>query len=211
MGSTLARAAAFSLVLAATGIHAETADKPDVHVGDLWTWQHTNGLANERDYTAIEDVLEVSDTEIKARERVRGKPNSSVASFTREWNPADVSFARYDPYLRELSFPLQVGKKWDASADKMLFSNGKHGKFFLKGEVLAFEKVTVPAGTFDAYKVALHIDATGTDEDANIGNTVETIWYAPAVRRFVKYENTYSRDGRVRTKDISELTDYSLR
>jgi hypothetical protein len=142
---------------------------------------------------------------------VKGRPNSSVAAFTREWNPADVVIARYDPFLRELSFPLQIGKKWDASADKMLFSNGKHGNFLLKGEVVALEKVTVPAGTFDAYKITLHIDATVSDEDANIGNTVETIWYAPAVKRYVKYENTFSRDGRVRSKDVNELVQYSLR
>ena len=183
----------------------ENANRPDVHVGDLWSWQHTNGLADEKDYTSIEDVLEVSDSEIKTRERVKGKPNSSVAAFTREWNPVDVVTARYDPFLRELSFPLQVGKKWDASADKMLFSSGKHGKFLLKGEVLALEKVTVPAGTFDAYKITLHVDATVSDEDANIGNTLVTIWYAPAVKRYVKYENTFSRDGRVRSKDVNEL------
>jgi hypothetical protein len=210
MGCTFTTAAALGLVLAAAA-HAEIADKPDVHVGDRWSWQHTNGLANERDYTTIEDVLEVSDAEIKTRERVKGKPSSSVAAFTREWNPADVVFARYDPFLRELSFPLQVGKKWDGSADKMLFSSGKHGKFFLRGEVIAVEKVTVPAGTFDAYKIVLHIDAAATDEDANIGNTVETIWYAPTVKRYVKFENTFSRDGRVRTKDVNELLEYSLR
>jgi hypothetical protein len=211
MGSTFVQAAAYGLVLAAAGAHAGNVDRPDVHVGDFWSWQHTNGLANEKDYTTIEDVLDVSDTEIKTRERVKGRPNSSIAAFTREWNPADVVYARFDPFLRELAFPLQIGKKWDASADKTLFSNGKHGKFFLKGEVVALEKVTVPAGTFDAYKITLHIDATTTDEDANIGNTVETIWYAPSVKRYVKYENTFSRDGRVRSKDVNELSEYSLR
>jgi hypothetical protein len=73
------------------------------------------------------------------------------------------------------------------------------------------EKVTVPAGTFDAYKIELHLDATATDEDANIGNTVESIWYAPAVKRYVKLENTFTRDGRVRSKDVYELLEYSLR
>lgn len=191
--------------------HAAKVERPDVHPGDRWSWQHTNGIVNERDYTTIEDVVDVSDTEIKTRERVKGKAGSAIAVFTPEWNPVDVVTARYDPNLRDLSFPLEVGKKWDASADKMLFSNGKHGKFTIKGEVVAFEKVTVPAGAFDAYKISVHLDATGTDEDANIGNTVETIWYAPAVKRYVKLENTFSRDGRVRTKDLYELLEYSLR
>ncbi len=222
MGCTFAKATAVKaaacllvlpagLVCSGRAVAVENADRPDVHVGDLWSWQHTNGLAGEKDYTTIEDVLEVSDSEIKTRERVKGRPSSAVAAFTREWNPADVVVACYDPFLRELSFPLQIGKKWDASADKMLFSNGKHGNFLLKGEVVALEKVTVPAGTFDAYKITLHIDATVSDEDANIGHTVETIWYAPAVKRYVKYENTFSRDGRVRSKDVNELVQYSLR
>jgi hypothetical protein len=204
------RVFAIGMVLAA-GARADNADRPDVHIGDRWSWQHTNGLANERDYTTIEDVIDVSGTEIKTRWRIKGKSNSSIAAFTLEWNPVDVVTARYEPFLRDFSFPLQVGKKWDASADKMLFSNGKHGKFTVKGEVVGIEKVTEPAGVFDAYKISLHIDAIGTDEDANIGNTVETIWYVPSVKRYVRFENTYSRDGRVRSKDIYDLLEYNLR
>ena len=190
--------------------HADGVDRPDVHVGDRWSWQHTNALANERDYTVIHDVVEIGDSEIKVRERIKGKSGSAIAVFTREWNPVDVSSARYDPDLHEYAFPLQAGKTWSASADKMLFSNGKHGKFTLKGEVSGAEKITVPAGTFDTLKIVLHIDAVSTDEDANIGNTVETIWYAPAVKRYVKYQNVFSRDGRVRSNDLYELIEYSL-
>jgi hypothetical protein len=199
------------LVLFAAYAFAQNPDRPDVHVGDRWSWQHINGLANERDLTRIEDVVEVSDNEIRTRVRVKGNSGSGIATYTREWNPVDVIYAQFSPNLKELVFPLQVGKKWDGTADKMLFSNGKHGKFFLKGEVVAFEKVTVPAGTFDAYKINVVLDATGTDEDANIGNTVESYWYAPSVKRYVKLENTFKRDGRVRSKDIYELLEYSLR
>jgi hypothetical protein len=200
-----------ALLMAAGDADAQNTERPDLHGGDRWSWQHTNGLVDERDYTTIEDVIDVTDSEIRTRERIKGKPGSAVAVFTREWNPIDVVAARYDPLLRELSFPLSVGKKWDATADKMLFSNGKHGKFQIEGRVVGMEKVTVPAGTFDAYKIELHLDATATDEDANIGNTVESIWYAPAVKRYVKLENTFTRDGRVRSKDVYELLEYSLR
>jgi len=190
---------------------AQSSNSPDIQVGDRWSWQHTNGLANEKDFTRIEDVVEVSANEIRTRVRVKGRPDSAVETYTREWNPVDVISAKYDPCLKVLAFPMSVGKKWDSSADKMLFSNGKHGKFFLKGEVVAFEKVIVPAGTFDAYRINVLLDATGTDEDANIGNTVETYWYAPSVKRPVKFESTFKRDGRVRMKDIFELLEYSLR
>lgn len=196
----------------ATCTFAQNSDRPDVHIGDRWSYQHTNGLANEKDYTQIEDIVEVSNNEIRTRVRVKGQiGKGGIATYTNEWNPLDVVAAQYSPYLKEFVFPLEVGKKWDGNADKMLFSNGKHGKFFLKGEVVAFEKITVPAGTFDAYKVNVVMDASGTDEDANIGNTVESYWYAPSVKRFVKLENTFKRDGRVRSKDIYELLEYNLR
>jgi hypothetical protein len=198
-------------ILFATYAFAQNPDKPDIHVGDRWSWQHTNGLANEMDFTQIQDIVEVSANEIRTRVRVKGKPGSAIATYTREWNPIDVVSARYAPYLKDFAFPLEIGKKWEGNADKMLFSNGKHGKFSLKGEVVAFEKVTVPAGTFDAYKINVVLDASSTDEDANIGNTIETYWYVPSVKRYVKLENTFKRDGRVRSKDIYELLEYSLR
>ncbi len=200
-----------SVFVAGAFAQAAENDNPDVHVGDRWLWQHTNGLSNEKDFTQIEDVVGVSDSEIRTRNRIKGKPGSGIAAYTREWNPVDVISAKYEPYLKDFSFPLQVGKKWDADADKMLFSNGKHGKFFLKGKVVSLEKITVPAGTFDAYKINVILDASGTDEDANIGHTIETYWYAPSVKRYVKLINEFSRDGRVRSNDVYELLEFSLR
>jgi hypothetical protein len=211
MANKLGCFAATIFILLATYAFAQNPDKPDIHVGDRWSWQHTNGLADEKDFTRIEDIVEVSANEISTRVRVKGKPGSAIATYTREWNPIDVVSAQYAPYLKDFAFPLETGKKWVGEADKTLFSNGKHGKFSLKGEVVAFEKITVPAGTFDAYKISVLLDASGTDEDVNIGNTVETYWYAPSVKRYVKLENTFKRDGRVRSKDIYELLEYSLR
>jgi hypothetical protein len=204
-------AATILALVAVNGFTAQNTDIPDVHVGDRWSWQHTNGLANEKDMTIIEDVVELSANEIRTRVRIKGRSGSGIATYTREWNPIDEGSAQYTPHLKELAFPLDTGKKWDGSADKMMFSNGKHGKFFLKGEVVAFEKVTVPAGTIDAYKINVVLEATTTDENANIGNTVISYWYAPSVKRYVKREITFSRDGRVRSKDIYELLDYSPR
>ncbi|HXX75223.1 MAG TPA: hypothetical protein VEI50_08845 [Nitrospiraceae bacterium] len=190
---------------------AENAERPEPHVGDRWAWQHVNGLAKEKDTTKIEDVIEVTETEIRTRLRTKGQPNSAVAAYTRDWNQVDMVTAQYDPYLKRFEFPCQVGKAWQSTADKMLFANGKHGKFVIKGEVASFEKVSVPAGTFDAYKIVLTMDAVSTDEDIRVGQTKEIHWYAPLVKNDVKVDNTFSRDGRIRSQDIFELVEYSLR
>lgn len=197
--------------LSAWGDASAVAEKPDVHSGDRWSYQHTDGMTNEPDYTWIVDVVNVSDKEIRARIRKKGQLGSEIYTYSKDWNPVDISSAKYDPYLASYMFPLQVGKSWNNTADKMLFASGKHGKFFVKGKVLAYEKVTVPAGTFDAYKIQVDTEGFGTDEDANTGKTTEISWYAPAAKRAVRIESTFLRDGRVRRKDISELLEFSLR
>jgi hypothetical protein len=199
------------LVFQTVPMAAENVDRPDIHVGDRWSWVHTNGMVNEQDWTKIEDVVSISQTEIRTRIRKKGTPNNIIAIYSLDMNPIDTSGERYQPNLTRYVFPFQTGKKWSGEFDKMLFSNGKHGKFFAKAEVKGLEKVKVPAGEFDAYKIVLTYDATGTDEDARTGHTVETVWYAPDVKNFVKSETVFTRDGQVRSQDIFELLEYSLR
>ena len=190
---------------------AESTEAPAVNIGDRWQWQHTNALVNESDVTIIRDVIELSNSEIKVRERIKGKSNFGVAVFTSEWNPKDTVDAKYEPFLRLFKFPLVVGEKWTDTSDKRLLTNGKHGKFSIKGEVVAQEQITTPAGKFDTYKVKVISDAVSTDEDANTGHTEDIYWYAPEVKNYVRYEHTFTRDGVIRNKDLQELQDFSLR
>ena len=200
-----------SLVSLASHAFAQSADKPEIHVGDRWSWQHTNAMVNEKDFTRIEDVFQASEKEVRTRTRIKGKDGSWITIYTPEWNPIDITGARFDPSLKRFDFPLQVGKKWSGVTDKMLFSNGNHGKWFFKNEIVTFEKVIVPAGTFDAYKIVFVQDAVTTDENANTGKTVETHWYAPSVRNDVKIEMVFTKDGEVRSKNNFELLEFTLR
>jgi hypothetical protein len=76
--------------------------------------------------------------------------------------------------------------------------------------VSAAEKVTVPAGTFDAYRIDLDQEVRANNESAVVTNTQMTTWYAPAVRRFVRREWTVTRDGRVRSMTAMEVVEYTL-
>jgi hypothetical protein len=201
----------FGLVTGLGTARAEDANKPDLQVGDRWSWQHTNALANEQDYTQINDVISVSPTEIRMRLRKKGTPNAVIQTFTPELNPIDTGDARWSPSLGRFAFPLLPGKKWNSTFDKMLLASGKHGKFYGKGEVKGLEKVTVPAGDFQAYKIVVTFDAAGTDENSMTGLTQETYWYAPEVRNYVKLDTTFSHDKLVRNQDLYELLEFSLR
>jgi hypothetical protein len=82
----------------------------------------------------------------------------------------------------------------------------------LSGKVLGWEKVTVPAGTFDALKIEVTSVYNGENMRGRwTGNSTDTIWYVPKVKHFVKW---LFEDGggnvNSRTTNLYELVAYKL-
>jgi hypothetical protein len=73
-------------------------------------------------------------------------------------------------------FPLKVGKSWTNRHRMTQLATGAVVEYELSCKVLEFEKVTVPAGTFDAFRINCKT-STGSDD---------TYWTSPAVQPFVK-------------------------
>jgi uncharacterized caspase-like protein len=82
------------------------------------------------------------------------------------------------------------------------------------GKVVGNETITVPAGRFDTVKVALETSWVPT-YSARGGLIVRdlTVWYAPAVKRAVKFTSRASlgKDQRIATDFELELTNYTLK
>ena len=78
-----------------------------------------------------------------------------------------------------------------------------------KGQYVGWEKVTVPAGTFDTLRLEEEGECRGTGADAAINKTTTKSWYAPSVNKYVRTESQTVRDGRVREKTGTELVEYS--
>lgn len=91
---------------------------------------------------------------------------------------------RWDPYYNAIEFPLFVGRSWAA-----LFSYQNHetGQAYrevrLWFKVEAFEKITVAAGTFDAFRI------TGSETGVHWA-----YWYAPEVRFLTKVRVERTRE-----------------
>lgn len=101
------------------------------------------------------------------------------------------------PPLREVSFPLFVGKKWSSEKTYLKSRDGKNYHYRFTYVVKDHETVTTPAGTFQAFKILrkhrnLDIDKTGVSE----------YWYSPEAKIIVKGK-PHQKQGRV-------LISYSL-
>ena len=108
-----------------------------------------------------------------------------------------VEYEFVQPYPA-YDFPLAAGKAWSTRVNATSPASGRRASVRVDGEVLGSERVTVPAGAFDTFKIRRRIyagDFAGPRSETNI---TETEWYAPALGRAVRLERTsgYMDQGR---------------
>ena len=115
-----------------------------------------------------------------------------------------------NPHDGRLKWPLQVGNTWKSGArfvDRVLHPDWS-GMDWQEFEVLAWEEVPVPAGTFMAYKVARTYGSWDTAKDDE-----QVIWYAaPEPQMIVKMIETRSpENGYGAAESVWELVSYDVK
>jgi hypothetical protein len=193
-----AASAALFCLLAALAAHAETPKVvvvPEVKAGDRWVYRRMDysGRRTPEHYRLV--VTFAGRDAIQAVMSGWGAPESDV-TYTSEWN--DVVSHRGVVNLREkgeLQFPLHVGATyriaWELENPRVNRLSGRHERTV---RVAGWESVTVPAGTFEALKVV----SEGTHRPfltysiTAPGTVLDTYWYVPAVKRWVKFTHESS-------------------
>ena len=212
---TLKTCIALCLVLAGPFALAEAhlpASAPSPAVGDSWTYQYTDvwkgvkGNVNKMEVTAVDDA----GVHVEVR---RAASNALLTKqlFSAEMNPVDRGSMHFSPSFARFAFPLTPGKEWSTEAVGDNQKQGKHWRYTIKGKVLDWEKIKVPAGEFDAIKVVVEALYRGEETGSNggSGQLTETVWFVPELNNFVKldYRDT-DWQGRIFNRDSWELTSY---
>ncbi|MBT9522499.1 MAG: hypothetical protein IV101_16620 [Dechloromonas sp.] len=176
-------------LLASCLAHAQNVERPAIEVGDRWKYETKDGLTQlvtgqtERIITAT------------GNDRIEATENGSPAIYTTEWNPLETPESRFEPASRAFKFPLAVGDKWRHEGKTLNKATGSDGRSQYEVKVVGQEKITVPAGSFDAYKLVME----GYFTVHNMGNSrsfpfTRTYWYAPSAKASVKIENDAPRN-----------------
>jgi hypothetical protein len=179
---TVARAIACVATASALAGHANAhkAEAPDIRVGDRWSfvvWYTVPSTTPNREWI----VTSVGASGIEATE------NGEPLRLTRELGVVDSpQTASSNPKV--LDFPLTVGKRWRYANDWAFKPKGSRGSIDVDVSVISFEKVKVPAGEFDAFKLESIERLSGRSPAGSVydGETTRTYWYAPSVRAIVK-------------------------
>jgi hypothetical protein len=169
-----------ALTLFAASAIAQQADRPDVRVGDEWQFAvyYTVASGTPNRTWVITSV---------AAAGVEGTENGEPLRLTRELNVIE-SPREKSSNPRLLAFPLEVGKRWQYVNDWLFKPKGSQGKSVVDVAVVGYEKITVPAGEFEAFKLTSKETLSGRSPIGSqyAGETIRTYWYAPAARAIVK-------------------------
>lgn len=181
------------------------ADAPRLAVGDTWIYRHTDGYTKLPRGTFTHTISAIAGDVVTVQ--VTAENGSVVASdqFTRDWNWLDkpmtnIQRFRYAPPYRAFQFPLQADIRWSVQMKATDVATGSSYELArVDGRVNGWQRVTVPAGTFDA--VAVHRAAYSGVEtfDRTQEYIVEDDWYAPAVNNVVA--SSYRSDYRDKTQN----------
>jgi hypothetical protein len=177
-----------ALAMISAAAIGQRADPPEVKVGDRWqfvVYYTVPSTTPNRTWV----ITSVTPT------RIEGTENSSEAlSLTPELNIIETPRERTSN-MKMLNFPLEVGKRWRYESDWLFKPKGSKGTFVGNVTVVGYERIKVPAGEFEAFKL---VDKRVMRGISGIGSVVDaetslTYWYAPAANAIVKsiYLNPY--------------------
>jgi hypothetical protein len=201
--SLLRPVALFAVSLVAFGAVAQpTADKPDLKVGDRWEFNQSVKIVpgEEKAEPWSRRVLE---TQPDGRTKVVVGKETLTLDAT--GNRIDARGPEYS--VATYKFPMKVGNEWSYTARAgeggML---ERHGTY----KVVAYEPVTVPAGTFDCFRVEGQWELNGK---TYTGRAREQYWYCPAIKFIAKSSSQFDQNWRNQPSKsetrLSELTKFT--
>jgi hypothetical protein len=208
-----AAVAALLLTFAAHGADETAAvAKPQVKVGDRWSYRRTDSRAAGVVRYASESRVEfVGPDEIVVAYKRSDRGGESEEFYTSEWNTIATQDRTFIPRAGFLKFPLKVGDSYETSYEMVFKETLFRAKYDFVIKVVGWEDLVVPAGKFRA----LRLEAIGTyvrlDLRAN-GRARLRFWYVPEIKRVAKsiYEaGTRSLDSPDDTS-VVELVSFSV-
>ena len=205
IGKWLAAVAASLAAFGAWAAEPPVAQAPQWAVGDTWVYHYYNEVEGAMESVRTETVVGIKDGAPIYDAKIHTKVGNTDGVYQRvtdaDGNELLNNGIIYEGGHKLLSFPLSVGKEWDADYTR---GDGTATPAIVKThvKVLAYETVHTDAGDFQAYK----IEARGAfqmnlSKMGAMSAQREVMWYAPEAKRLVKYE--FSRPSMFREPSVA--------
>jgi hypothetical protein len=164
-------------------------------VGDRWVYNVRSGIGRQTlTYQETREVIAVSGGAFKVR--VTGKTaDGADFSHVEEYSgPGTLrsgalclnEVRRYPTPLQRVVFPITSGQRSSKWVDVVSEPGGTKRQINYSVRTRDWEKVTAPAGAFDAIRIDTLITLDDSTPFRNATNCNFTYWYSPAVRGTVR-------------------------
>ena len=207
----LACASAFAFVWPAA-LSAQAIPRPELKVGDTWTYHVTNRptfgnpATTKREVTqTVQEVLGDGYRIVTTGTEATGTPAApGTFEFTTDLNPRSrAAEGRGWREFKRLQWPLEPGKTWKFEFEQVDPSTPS----VWSGKADDWTEFSVPAGRFRAIKVVLTRESLG----ASAATVRETFWYSPEAKRGLRLESYRVNKGYVYEDVIWELVKFDVK
>ncbi len=164
---------------------------PRLNAGERWVYEQINPY-NDLRVRTLTDTVEAGAAGYTIVRR-SDRPGDPVETQTvpQPWSVSaerdGAAEQRYFPALTVIPFPIAPGSHWLET----LTATDEHGEARRQqtwGHALGWERVSTPAGEFVALRIERNRNLGDRDNTWFDTDLRETLWYAPAVKRWVRID-----------------------
>jgi len=187
-----------------SGTPGPSAAAPDYRVGDRWVYRVQDGFRNRVTWEETHRVSAVSPQSITMSVVAKGPTIDDQRTET--WSAPGVvtvgavfdnETRRFEPALERFRFPLAGGGSWNQHMRDLNYDSRPYAGIQRTVNVGGYERVTTPAGTFDAIRLQVFMRLDDETFWRWPTECTYVLWYAPAVGMTVREEKYayYSEKG----------------
>jgi hypothetical protein len=179
--------------------------RPDWAIGDNWQFARKNVRTGEQSPWSRKVVALLPNGVRIADE------NNRTWLADPDFNAFNARGAEYRTFWWH--WPLQVGEAWEYRSKVHIEVGSRED--VVKRKVVGYERIKVPAGEFDCFRIAssgtrFEYDATKAYRPASSNRTEFVSWFCPTIR-FIARQEEHFVDGYGGSQElVSELTSYFL-
>ncbi len=162
-------------------------ERPIYSSGDYWIFIGEKGRSSK-----LEFLREEKDKYVFRKDGTEVVKDFSLMDVSKSGFPGPI-----------VKFPLKIGKWWnhEFAVETQKTGTGR-GQRIARYEATDYEKITVPAGTFEAFKITVTIEALVSHKQGSKTVGSVTYWYAPSIKQIIKAE---------KGELLWELKDYKIK
>ena len=159
-------------------IPQEKSDAPVWNVGDYWRFVYSDKKEWQYKVIKIEEDLYIIEDLYGIDKPCFDKKTLLMVAYI---NPGGRKIKTGTPSIFYFDFPIYIGKKWKKMMSTIPLRGSTEVNYLNEYQVISYEDVVVPAGTFKAFK----IEIKQTNYTISAFGKVH-IWYSPEVKSIIK-------------------------